>query len=108
MDKTEQPITVYITYPDVDEAAKAARELVEANLAACANILPGITSIYHWEGKICEDREVILLAKTTSSKFNEIESFIRKSHPYSLPCITAWPITEISADYLNWLRSCID
>jgi periplasmic divalent cation tolerance protein len=76
---------------------------VGANLAACVQILPGIESVYRWEGKIERQSEVLLLAKTKKWKFDELEREVRALHSYDTPEIIAVPVTAGSAPYLAWL-----
>ncbi len=97
--------TVYITTSDNDEALKIARDLVDRRLAACANVLGPITSVYRWEGALCEDGEVGLLVKTRAALLDEVIERVRELHSYSCPCIVAWPIEGGNPDYLEWLDS---
>jgi periplasmic divalent cation tolerance protein len=80
--------------------------LVEEQLAACVNIVPGITSIYAWEGKIESAQEHLLIIKTSKLNYQVIESFIKKHHPYQLPEIIAIPVERGLPEYLNWIESC--
>lgn len=98
-----QPILVFVTAPDADVAASLARQLVERYLAACCNVVPSIRSIYRWEGEICDDPEVLVIIKSTSDKFSQLETCIRELHPYDVPEIIAVPISEGSRSYLDWL-----
>lgn len=82
-----------------------ARALVEQNLAACVQLTEGIQSIYRWEGKICEEQEVLLAAKTTASKWLEISSFIQRQHPYDLPEILAFSPEQYEGQYGKWIES---
>lgn len=95
---------VYITAPDMKEARKIARSLVEKRLAACVNMFP-VTSIYRWEGKVCEDVEAALSVKTTARKVNEIIKEVKKIHSYELPCIISYEISGGDRDYLNWVSA---
>ena len=72
-------------------------------LAACVNILPGITSIYTWEGEICEDDEVLMIIKTRADLFDTLSSTVKREHPYDLPEVIAMPLTVGAADYLHWI-----
>lgn len=96
-------IVVSITVPNSEEGEKIARALVEKRLAACANILPGLRSIYHWQGNICDDRELLLIAKTSSSLFEALEKEVKALHSYTVPEIIALPIVAGSKEYLNWI-----
>lgn len=97
-------IVVLITCVSEEEAEKIARILLEARLAACVNILPGITSVFSWEGKIQRETEVLMMAKSLKSAFKSLEKTVQKNHSYTLPEIIALPITEGSKDYLDWIQ----
>jgi periplasmic divalent cation tolerance protein len=77
--------------------------LIDANLAACVQLQPGMQSIYQWEGRICEEQEVVLVAKTTSGRWNAISDYIKQNHPYDVPEIIAQPITHSHTDYARWV-----
>jgi periplasmic divalent cation tolerance protein len=96
---------IYITAPNRNAALKMARELVENRLVACANVLDGATSFYWWEGKVQEDREAVLIAKTTSEKTSTVINKIMEVHEYVCPCIVALPIAEGNPAFLEWIRS---
>jgi periplasmic divalent cation tolerance protein len=98
-------ILVLSTTDTLDLAQKIAVTLVEAREAACVNIVPGIRSIYRWEGKICNEGEFLLLIKSSAGKFEAVRSRIRLLHSYRAPEIIAVPLTFGDDDYLNWLRS---
>jgi periplasmic divalent cation tolerance protein len=95
-------ILIYFTIPAKKEAAKIARHLLNKKLIACVNIFPA-DSLYKWKGKIAEENEYILIAKTISKNYLKIKNNLEKIHPYSVPCII-----KISASankkYLNWLK----
>jgi periplasmic divalent cation tolerance protein len=96
-------IVVLITAPSEEEAVKIATALVDEKLAACVNIVPGLRSIYRWEGKICDEREVLLMAKTKSSVFEKLKDRVRSLHPYTTPEIIAIPVTAGFEGYLKWV-----
>ena len=96
-------VLVLCTCPDAASAERLANELVTGHLAGCVNILPGITSIYPWEGKIENSREHLLLIKSQASAYAGLEALIRKSHPYELPEIIAVPVERGQSDYLKWI-----
>jgi periplasmic divalent cation tolerance protein len=98
-----RPIVVLVTAPSADGAATIARTLVEEHLAACVNIVPGIRSIYRWEGQVAEDPEWLLVIKTECRRFGELEARVRALHPYSVPEVIAVEIVEGSKPYLDWL-----
>ena len=95
---------IYITAKDADEARRIARKLVEERLAACANIIEKVSSIYWWRGEIVEDEEAFIIVKTLKEKVPAIVKRVKEIHSYEVPEIIALEITEGSEDYLRWLR----
>ncbi|MBK9578455.1 MAG: divalent-cation tolerance protein CutA [Fibrobacterota bacterium] len=95
---------VYIPVPDEACGREIGKRLVERGLAACANILPRMTSIYRWEGKLEEDREALLLAKTHAENLTELQTVVKELHPYRLPCVVALTIDGGLPAYLDWLK----
>lgn len=98
-------IFVYVTVPDQETADRLARDVVGARLAACANILPGMRSLYHWQGKIEQAEETVLIFKASAAQFAAIEARIKSLHPYDTPCIVALPVAAGHAPYLRWIDS---
>jgi periplasmic divalent cation tolerance protein len=96
-------IIVFITASNEGEAAKIARALVEARLAGCVNIINNIRSIYRWQEKIEDDKEVFMVAKTRQELFNALTKKVKELHSYTVPEVIAIPIVEGSTDYLQWL-----
>ncbi|CEF68744.1 Novel protein [Strongyloides ratti] len=96
---------VYVTVPKMENAKVIARNVVKEKLAACVNIIPGITSIYSWNGTIEEDQECLLVIKTKKNLINELKNEILKNHPYEVPEFIALPIEEGSDPYLKWIES---
>ena len=96
-----QHIVVYVTASSQEEADKLSRGLVEEKLAFCVNALPRVKSTYYWEGKLCEDEEILLIIKTRSSKFDALEVWIHKNHSYDIPEVIALPIIKGSQPYLK-------
>jgi len=96
-------IVVFVTCGSEDEALEIARALVEEKFAACANMVSPLRSIYRWEGKICDEKEWLLLIKTRQSRFEDLAKRVKALHSYSVPEIIALPITEGSPAYLNWI-----
>lgn len=94
---------VYITTSSEAEAHRIGRNLVEQRLAACANIIPGMRSVYRWKGEICEDNEVVLLAKTTAAKLADLTESVLQQHSYECPCIVAIPLEAGNPAYLTWI-----
>ena len=100
---SDEAIVVFMTAASGEEATRLAEMLVGAHLAACVQILPEMESVYRWEGKIERQSEVLLLAKTTRAKFDELEREVRALHSYETPEIVAVPIVTGSVPYLDWL-----
>ncbi len=97
------PILVLCTAPDTEVGATLGRGLVEAKLAACVNIVPGLRSIYTWQGAVQDDTEAQLLIKTRWARFEALRDWLTEHHPYDVPEIVAVPITAGSKAYLQWL-----
>ena len=100
-------LVVFMTAADGAEAARLADMLVGSRLAACVQIMPEMQSVYRWQGKIERATEVLLIAKTVASKFEELEREVRLLHSYETPEIIALPVTATSAPYLAWLRESV-
>ncbi len=96
-------ILVLVTAPSTDKAAELARALVEEGLAACGNILPGLRSIYRWEGKVQDEAEVLLLLKTRAALFEPLRARIVALHPYQVPEVLRVDVAEGHAPYLAWI-----
>jgi periplasmic divalent cation tolerance protein len=105
MDNSAEAIVVMMTAASQDEASRIAEMLVSARLAACVQILPEIESVYRWQGEVKREQEILLLAKTVASRFDELESKVRAMHSYETPEIVAVPVADVSAPYLKWLLS---
>ena len=95
------------TVPDFDCAQKIAQMLVEKRLAACCNIIPGLTSIYSWEDKIQQDSELLLVIKSVEQNFSPLEKAIKQLHPYDVPEIISVNISMGSKKYLDWIFSLV-
>src|SRR5713101_3247723 len=100
---TSDPIVGLMTAANRDEASGIAEIVGTSGLAACVQILPEMQSVYRWKGEVERANEVLLLAKTTSEKFDELDRAVREIHSYDTPEIVALPITAASESYLNWL-----
>jgi len=100
---SDDAIVVFMTAANGEEATRLAEMLVGAHLAACVQILPEMESVYRWQGKIERQSEVLMLAKTTQGKFDDLEREVRALHSYDTPEIVAVPIVTGSAPYLEWL-----
>lgn len=90
---------------DAAQALAIARAAVEARLAACAQILPGVRSVYHWQGAIEQADEVLCLLKTTAAHYAALQALILARHPYATPEILATPVAAVSPGYAQWLRA---
>ena len=98
---------MYVTVPDIKTAKDLARPLIQKKQAACVNIIPQITSIYEWEGKIEEDNEVVMLIKTATSNIDEISTFIRKNHPYDVAAVISVKIDNGNPPFLDWVSNTV-
>jgi periplasmic divalent cation tolerance protein len=103
----ERVLWAYVTAADADEARRIGRALVEEDLAACVNVLPGHTAIYRWEGKVEEAAEASFLAKTTAARFDALRARIRELHSYTLPCVIALPVETGDPEFLDWVRGAV-
>ncbi|XP_056315260.1 protein CutA homolog [Danio aesculapii] len=93
----------FVTCPNDTVAKQLARGIVEKKLAACVNIIPQITSVYEWQGKIEEDNEVLLMIKTRSSKIPDLAEYVRSNHPYEVAEVISLPIDQGNPPYLKWI-----
>lgn len=91
--------------PDQESAERLAVLMVERRLAACANRLPGVRSVYRWQGRVEQAEECSVLFKTTADRYPALESCLRAEHPYETPEIIAWPITAGLDAYLDWVAA---
>ena len=98
-------VVVLMTAPDADGAGRMAGVLVDEQLVACVNIVPGLRSIYRWQGKACDESEVLCLMKTRLDLFPALRERIATLHPYQVPEIIALPLAAGSAPYLGWIRT---
>ena len=106
---TDTPYQLILcTCPDSQVAEQLATSLVELRLAACINIIPGLTSIYRWQGKLEKGTEVLLLIKTIRKHYAAVEAAIQQQHPYELPEIIAVTLDEGSSDYLRWITTSLE
>ncbi len=99
-------IVTFCTCPDKLTAEKIARLLVENQLAACINIVPGITSVYRWQGNIETADEHLLVIKSPVQAYTALETAIRQHHPYELPEIISLSIAHGLPEYINWIHTC--
>ena len=92
------------TTKNKEEAIYIAKSLVERRLIACCNIVPSITSVYEWKNDLCCDEECLMVMKTKTELFNEVEIAIKKLHTYDTPEIICIPINNGSSEYLSWVN----
>lgn len=101
------PLVVLVTIPP-ERAQEMARTLVQERLAGCVNIVPGLHSVYRWEGELVEDLESLLLIKTVGEQYPALEARIKSLHPYEIPEIVALPADRASPEFLSWLRQSVE
>jgi periplasmic divalent cation tolerance protein len=99
----ERAVFVYTTWPTAVEAEAAGRTLVERRLAACVNILPGMTSIYRWQGALERGEEAVMIIKTRASLADEVSKAVKGLHSYETPAILVMPLDSVEKSYLGWL-----
>lgn len=95
---------VYVTAADGTEAARIARAMVEQRLAACANIVDGMRSVYWWQGKVEEASETVLILKTVRERLGALIAAVKALHSYECPCIEAFEVADGNPDFLAWIR----
>lgn len=98
-----EAVALLVTAPDAETGRRIARQLVEERLAACVNVLAGVTSVYRWEGAVEEGAEVLLVIKTRATRLAPVAARVKALHPYALPEVVALPIVGGDAAYLDWL-----
>ena len=101
-------LVVITTTETFADAERLAHQLIARELAACVQILPQMTSVYRWQGKIEQANESLLLIKTTTGAYAALEQAIKELHSYQTPEIMALPVAAVSADYLAWILSCMN
>jgi periplasmic divalent cation tolerance protein len=97
-------LVVLITTPTLKDARAIGKKLVEEKLAACANIVPRVESIFFWQGRIHQQREALMIVKTRRAAFGRLVKRVKSLHRYSVPEIIAWSIGRGSKEYLRWIR----
>lgn len=103
MDDTDLPVLVYATFPSIDEAKSVGGALVDARLAACVNVFPGMVSIYEWEGARETAEEVAMIIKTRKGLTEQVIAEVKRLHPYDLPALLVLPTEGGSAEYCAWI-----
>lgn len=99
----ERVVFVYTTYPSVVEAEKAGRALLERQLTACVNILPGMVSLYRWQGTLERGEEAVMIIKTRASLAEAVCAAVKEMHSYAAPAILVIPIESVDQTYLAWI-----
>jgi len=99
----ERAVLVYTTYPSIVEAEQAGRALVEQRLCACVNILPGMVSLYWWQGKVDRGEEVVMVIKTRASLAEPVRAAVKQMHSYTTPAILVLPVESVDPDYHAWI-----
>ena len=103
----ENQLVTLCTVPDREAGERIAAALVAEQLAACVNLVPGLSSTYRWQGKVKKETECLLIIKTDVEHFEALRECIQAIHPYDLPEIIALPISTGSSDYLKWMSECL-
>lgn len=103
----ERCVVVLVTCPSLKSAKQIARHVVKARLAACVNILPGVQSLFRWQGKVDRAKEVVLLIKTTARRFPALKGMILRVHPYEVPEVIALPVVAAHRPYTAWVAQSV-
>jgi len=98
-------VVIFITTGSKEEAQTIARILVDEKLIACANITAAVQSIFRWQGKVCDEKEALMIVKSVKANVSSIVTRVKEIHSYDVPEIIALPIIDGSEDYLRWLRN---
>jgi periplasmic divalent cation tolerance protein len=101
----DRAVFVYTTYPSIVEAERAGRALVERQLCACVNILPGMISHYRWQGAIERGEEVVMIIKTRASLAERVSAAVKEMHSYSTPALLVIALESVDKAYLEWLMA---
>jgi len=104
--RVDSPTVIFCTCPDTS-ASTIAHALVEERLVACVNVVSGVKSVYRWEGTVNEDEESLLVLKTTTSRYEEVERRLLEIHPYDVPEVLGLPTCSASEAYVDWLRGAV-
>lgn len=98
---------VLVTVPELEMGISMARDVVERGLAACGNVVPGLTSLYRWEGRVEEDQEALIIFKTTEDALAELQERVLELHPYQVPEFLAMKVAEGHPPYLDWVAEVV-
>ena len=101
-------VSVYAIFANAEEAERIGSVVIEERLAACINILPGVRSIYRWQGAVESANEVAAILKTTATSVDALITRIAGLHSYDVPCIVTWPIDKIVASYADWVETSVE
>ena len=96
-------IIVFVTVPGLREGSRISKAILTSRLAACVNVIPGVQSIYKWKGKIVQEKEAMLVLKTTRPRYRKLEQKIKQLHPYEVPEVIAIPLIFGSPQYIEWV-----
>lgn len=105
MERNDKAVLIYSTFPDAAAAEAVGGYLVDQRLAACVNIIPGMTSIYRWQGERQRDSEAVMIIKTRAALAEAAIAAGRERHPYTNPAFVVLPVEGGAAAYLDWLRA---
>lgn len=105
MHKAERAVVVFVTASSEEEAYRIGQRLVKDKLAACITLLPGVRSLFWWEGKVAEERETLMILKTRGALFPDLVRTVKALHSYQVPEIIALPVKKGSTDYLAWIQA---
>jgi len=97
-------IAVMTTLANTDDAVKLVQTLLERRLVACGSVMPGVRSLYRWQGKVADEQEVVVLLKTRSARLETLKLAFEELHPYKVPELLALPVTAGNAKYLEWIN----
>jgi periplasmic divalent cation tolerance protein len=101
----DRAVVVYTTYPAIVEAETVGRTLVERRLCACVNILPGMVSLYRWQGAVERGDEVVMIIKTRASLAEAVRAAVKQMHSYTTPAILVIPVDRVDPDYNAWIMA---
>jgi periplasmic divalent cation tolerance protein len=104
LNEAEALVLAYVPCPSLDTAQQLAKTLIQQKLVACANILPGMVSLYIWEGALQQDNECVLLLKTLVSQQSLVKDFIEQHHPYDTPCVLFLKVDDTSQLFRQWIH----
>ncbi len=97
-------VIVFVTVPDLREGSRISKAILTSRLAACVNVIPGIQSMYQWKGKIVQEKEAMLVLKTTRLRYQKLEQKIKQLNPYEVPEIIAIPLIYGLSQYIEWVK----